>query len=98
MRGHKRLEYCGSYSAVLDDVDISLKHGKLMLQSRLKGGFLTQKTPPGPGFPPFHVGFIGRDRIAMLDPPMKELQGEFLRHPDGGIAWLRWGGRIHSRR
>jgi CubicO group peptidase (beta-lactamase class C family) len=93
-----RLECCGSYSAVLDDVEISLEQGKLMLQSRLKGGFPTQETPPGPAFPPFHVGFIGQDRIAMLDPPMKELQGEFLRHSDGSIAWLRWGGRIHTRK
>jgi hypothetical protein len=92
------LECCGSYSAVLDDVEISLEHGKLMLQSRLKGGFPTQETPPGPAFPPFHIGFIGQDRIAMLDPPMKELQGEFLRYTDGSIAWLRWGGRIHARK
>jgi hypothetical protein len=82
---------------VLDDVEVSLQHGKLMLHSRLKGGFPTQETPPGPAFPPFRIGFIGQDRIAMIDPPMKELQGEFLRHPDGTIAWLRWGGRIHAR-
>jgi CubicO group peptidase (beta-lactamase class C family) len=92
------LECCGSYSAVLDDVEISLEHGKLMLRSQLRGGFPTQETPPGPAFPPFRIGFIGPDRIAMLDPSMKELQGEFLRRPDGTIAWLRWGGRIHARK
>jgi CubicO group peptidase (beta-lactamase class C family) len=92
------LEYCGSYSAVLDDVEISLEHGKLTLHSRLKGGFPTRETPAGPALPPFRIGFIARDRIAMFDPPMKELQGEFLRHPNGAIAWLRWGSRIHARK
>jgi CubicO group peptidase (beta-lactamase class C family) len=92
------LEYCGSYSAVLDDLELSLHDGALMLQSRLKGGFPTQETPAGPTPPPFRIGFIGRDRIAMTEPSMMEAQGEFLRHPDGTIAWLRWGGRIHARR
>lgn len=28
---------------------------------------------------------------------MKEVQGEFLRNPDGKIAFLRWGARLHAR-
>jgi len=28
---------------------------------------------------------------------MKEVQGEYLRRPDGSIEWLRWGFRIHAR-
>ena len=29
--------------------------------------------------------------------PFKDGRGEFLRHPDGSIAWLRFGGRIAAR-
>jgi CubicO group peptidase (beta-lactamase class C family) len=91
-------EYCGLYSATLADLEITLDDGKLMMQPHLKGGFPTQDTPPPRTSPaPFRVGFIGPDLIAMVDPPMHEFRGEFLRAPDGAIAWLRWGARIQRR-
>jgi CubicO group peptidase (beta-lactamase class C family) len=90
-------EYAARYTAAMDDLEVRLVDGKLMLQPRLKGGFPTIDTPPGPQPPPFRIGFIARDRIAMVDPPMKDVEGEFLRAADGSIAWLRWGGRIHAR-
>jgi hypothetical protein len=37
------------------------------------------------------------DRVVALDPPLKGAHGEFLRNPDGSIAWFRWGGRIARR-
>jgi CubicO group peptidase (beta-lactamase class C family) len=93
----RMLEYCGYYSAASGDLELSLEVGRLKVQPRPKGGFPTRETPPGPTPPPFRVGFVGSDRVAMVDPPMKEAQGEFLRGADGTIAWLRWGGRIHAR-
>jgi CubicO group peptidase (beta-lactamase class C family) len=91
-------EYCGKYSAALNDLEVSLDGQKLMVQPHPNGGFPTQDTPPDSAPPPpFRVAFIGRDRIAMVEPPMKEVQGEFLRAPDDSIRWLRWGGRIHRR-
>ncbi|MBV8454331.1 MAG: serine hydrolase [Deltaproteobacteria bacterium] len=92
------LEYCGRYSAALGDLEISLKDGKLTMQPHPRGGFPTQDTPPPRIAPePFRIGFIGSDVIAMIDPPMREIRGEFLRAADGSIAWLRWGARIHRR-
>ena len=91
-------EYCGRYSAALGDLEISLKDGKLTMQPHPRGGFPTQDTPPPRIAPePFRIGFIGSDVIAMIDPPMREIRGEFLRAADGSIAWLRWGARIHRR-
>jgi hypothetical protein len=29
--------------------------------------------------------------------PLKGLTAEFLRNPDGSIAWLRLGGRLYRR-
>ena len=33
----------------------------------------------------------------MVEPPFNDIQGEFIRNPDGSLAWLRWGSRIHAR-
>jgi hypothetical protein len=35
--------------------------------------------------------------VIALDEPFKDSRGEFLRNPDGSIAWLRIGGRVHAR-
>lgn len=90
------LEYCGYCAAASGDLKLSLEVGGLKVQPRPKGGFPTRETPPGPTPPPFRVGFVGSDRVAMVYPPMKEAQGEFLRGADGTIAWLHWGANSRS--
>jgi CubicO group peptidase (beta-lactamase class C family) len=90
-------EYSGRYLAALGDFEIKVDAGKLMAQPLPKGGFPTKDTPAGPPPPPFRIGLVGKDRLAMVEPPIKDIQGEFLRNPDGSIAWLRWGHRIHAR-
>jgi hypothetical protein len=72
------VEYCWRYSAALDDLEISFQDGLLKMRSFPKGGFPTQTTPPGPALPPFQIGFIGPDRIALVDPPLKETQERIL--------------------
>lgn len=91
-------EYSGRYTRSLgEDIELKAEAGKLMAQVYPKGGFPTAGTPPGPTPPPFRLGLIGEDRIAMVEPAMKDIQGEFIKNPDGSIAWLRWGLRIHRR-
>jgi CubicO group peptidase (beta-lactamase class C family) len=91
-------EYSGRYVRLMGgDIEINAEAGKLMVQPHPKGGFPTSDTPPGPTPPPFRIGLIGKDRVAMVEPSFKDIQGEFIRNPDGTIAWLRWGSRIHAR-
>jgi CubicO group peptidase (beta-lactamase class C family) len=91
-------QYSGRYTRSLGgDIELKIEDGKLMMQLHPKGGFPTADTPPGPTPRPFRVGLIGEDRIAMVEPVFKDIQGEFIRSPDGSIAWLRWGARIHAR-
>jgi CubicO group peptidase (beta-lactamase class C family) len=91
-------EYSGRYTRSQGgDIEVKTDVGKLMMQPYPKGGFPTEDTPPGPTPPPFQVGLIGEDRVAMVEPAFKEIQGEFIRNPDGSIAWLRWGVRIFAR-
>ena len=47
--------------------------------------------------PPTRVAFFADDRLLALDPPFTGGRADFVRHPDGRIAWLRWGGRIAAR-
>ena len=90
-------EYAGRYTATLDDIELLPDAGKLMAQEHPKGGFPTRGTVPDPTKPPpFRVGLIAPDRLAGMDPPYKDEQGEFLRNSHGSIAWLRFNGRIHA--
>jgi hypothetical protein len=43
------------------------------------------------------VAFFGEDRIIVLNGPLKGDRAEFLRAPDGGLAWLRFSARIHKK-
>jgi hypothetical protein len=42
------------------------------------------------------VALCAGERLVVRDGLRQGAQGDFLRHPDGRIAWLRFGGRIHA--
>ena len=86
--------YVGAGST--SDFDLSLRDGGLVIQVILKGGFPTKESPPPPAPPPMRMAFFDVDRVVVLDAPMKGARGEFLRNPDGSIAWLRIS-RIRAR-
>jgi len=89
--------YAGSYDAALDRSDLTVQDGALRLQAHPKGGFPTPDSPPGEPPPPTRVAFYAEDKIIALDEPFKGARGEFLRRPDGSIAWFRFGSRVHAR-
>jgi CubicO group peptidase (beta-lactamase class C family) len=88
--------YAGQYDAALDRNELTVQAGNLMLLSHPKGGFPTPDAPPGETPPPTRVAFYAEDKIIALDDPFKGARGEFLRNPDGSIAWFRFGSRVHS--
>lgn len=89
--------YLGRYESVLSDLTLRLVEGRLILEVTPKGGFPFKDSPPAPAPPLAAVAFTGPDRIEVLEGYMKGRRGEFLRHPDGRIAWLR-SSRLHARR
>lgn len=93
----KLVPYVGKYEAAADDLEIYLRDGKLLLQLTPKGGFPTPDSPPTQVPPPVRIAFYGEDRMIILDEPMKDNRGEFLRAADNHIAWLRLHGRVHAR-
>jgi CubicO group peptidase (beta-lactamase class C family) len=90
------LAYTGVYEASADRLEISLQEGGLILKMTPKGGFPTPDSPPTQAPPPMRMALYGEDRVIVLDEPMKDSRGEFLRDEAGRIAWLRLSGRIHS--
>ena len=87
--------YLGSYTSALFDVELTQEDGRLVLAMKGKGGFPKKDSPPMPSPPPVTVAFYAPDRLFVTEGPPGE--AEFLRAPDGTIAWFRVGGRIMSR-
>ncbi len=90
--------FVGRYAAALSDVELTLADGDLLLQSIPKGGFPDPaRSTPAPPSPKVRVAPIADDVLMALDEPFKGGKAEILRHPDGSIGWLRFGGRIARR-
>ncbi len=89
--------YLGRYRAALGDVELQVQNGALQLQAYPKGGFPTRDTPPPPTPPPGPVAIAEGDRLLGTGGALVGLRGEFIRNPDGSIAWLRWGGRVSRK-
>lgn len=89
--------YAGHYAATLTLADLTVRDGVLVLETRDSERIreLMENPPPPP--PPSPVAFFGEDAIVATEGPLKDLTAEFLRNPDGSIAWLRLGGRLYRR-
>jgi len=91
-------EYCGRYvlPPTGDILEFTLSEGGLLMTHTLGDYSSITDTPPE-AMPPMHAGPSARDVFAFTDGPVKGEKGEFLRGPDGRIAWLRFGGRVIAR-
>ena len=87
-------EYLGTYRSPLLDAELATTDGGLQLIITSRGGFPTEDSPPMPSPPPVAVEFYERDRLFVPEGLGAGTEAEFLRGPDGRIAWLRFGGRV----
>jgi CubicO group peptidase (beta-lactamase class C family) len=90
-------EYLGTYTSALQDVELRSENGALTLNVMPKGGFPKKDSPPMPAPPPTPVAFHEPDRLFVPEGPLTGIEAEFLRAPDGSIAWFRVGGRVMKR-
>ena len=90
-------DYTGDYKATLTAAEVSADEGGLLIGRRALGGFPTKDIlpPDTEPLPPVHYGFYDEDHIVGLEAPHEGDLGQFIRDPDGGVAWLRLGSRIH---
>jgi CubicO group peptidase (beta-lactamase class C family) len=95
--GDERLaEYAGRYSSWMSDAELVPRDGGLQVRLLPKRGFPTPDSPLPPPPPPAQMWFYGDDVIVAPDGLWKGTRAEFLRGPDGSLAWLRFGGRVYA--
>lgn len=90
-------EYEGNYELPLTAFELKLEKGYLILHDKPRGGFPTPKSPPLPPSPPMRMAFYDKDKIIVLDEPMKDSMGEFLRDADGNLQYFRLSSRVHKK-
>jgi CubicO group peptidase (beta-lactamase class C family) len=90
-------EYAGRYTSALADVELEPGEGVLVQRTTPKGGFPKRDSPPPPAPPPFELAFYGADLVVVPEGRFRTVRAQFLRGPDGRVAWLRQGGRVHRR-
>jgi CubicO group peptidase (beta-lactamase class C family) len=88
--------YLGRYTARMADLELVQTGDGLELHYVPKGGFPTPDTPPMPPPPPASVRFASEDELFAVDDIWKGERMRILRDEDGGIAWLRAGGRVYK--
>jgi CubicO group peptidase (beta-lactamase class C family) len=86
--------YLGRYEARMADVELVQADEGIELRYIPKGGFPTPETPPMPPPPPATVRFSSEDDLFAVDDTWKGEKMRVLRDADGGIAWMRVGGRV----
>jgi len=89
--------YLGCYQGTSSYIELAYDDDGLMIR------MVPTQAPPGqqdipPAEPAIRAAMIGADRLMILDPPLKNVQGEFLRGADGDIAWMRLSKRIFALR
>ena len=91
-------DYAGVYANPWSDAELHVEGGGLVAHVSYKAGFPTKDTPPIPPLPPIPLAFYGEDRLFATEGTFKGVTGDFVRDKEGGIAWFRWGGRLHAAR
>jgi CubicO group peptidase (beta-lactamase class C family) len=90
-------ELVGTYRSRLGEVELRLEDGRLVLQQRSLGGFPKPDSPPMPSPPPTRVELTAANHLRCIDGPLRDVRAQVLRDAAGGLAWLRFGLRIHRR-
>ncbi len=87
-------ELAGRYLAELSDAELVLADTGLTYRSFSHNRLKVSPPPQDP--PPSRVAFTAEDQFTLLEGPLKDTRGEFLRR-DGAVAWMRVGGRVYRR-
>jgi len=91
-------EYAGIFETAVDRITLTpLGDGRIRVESESLGGFPTKDSPPGPQLPPAEAYFYTPERWYIDGGPLQGTRGHFIRGDDGGVRWLRVGGRLFQR-
>ncbi len=87
-------ELAGRYVAELSDAELEVADTGLVYRSFSHNRLKVSPPPQDP--PPSRVAFTAEDQFTLVDGPLKDTRGEFLRR-DGKVSWMRVGGRVYRR-
>ncbi|MEY2844916.1 MAG: hypothetical protein RL076_462 [Chloroflexota bacterium] len=90
-------EYVGEYDYALAHFRVVANKGGIIIHETPKGGFPKPHVPAGPPIPSVRARMLGDDRFVCIDEPRIGEIGDFVRGPDGKVAFLRIGGRANPR-
>jgi hypothetical protein len=89
--------HAGRYGRSFADVMVTVDNGTLYVQTIGKRGFPNASAPVPPPGPKVRYAFYAADRAIAMEGPQKGARIDFIRNPDGSLAYVRAGGRIHRR-
>jgi CubicO group peptidase (beta-lactamase class C family) len=84
--------FTGRYWAPLSDIELAADGGALVMRLTWKGTVAERPTPPA-----VRLEFTGPDTVAAAAPGDAPAMGDFLRGPDGSVAYFRWGSRARRK-
>jgi len=93
------IPYVGRYAAAAITCEISSREGGLVLlvTYTYQSGPDKRDALPPQSLPPLRIALYDEDKIVVLDDPMKDARGEFLRDVEGRITYLRFRLRVLAR-
>jgi CubicO group peptidase (beta-lactamase class C family) len=86
--------FLGHYDMPKARLELVRRHDSLVALVTLKP--LPGATEPAPDLPPMRLAFTGLDRVIVIDQPWYDMPGEFVRGPDGRVAWFHLGGKTFA--
>jgi CubicO group peptidase (beta-lactamase class C family) len=95
LESERYTEYADRYRAELSDAELELSDTGLVYRAFSHNKLGVEPRPPDP--PPSRVAFTSDAGFTLLDGPLKDTRGEFLRGPDGRVRFMRVGGRVYRR-
>ncbi len=84
--------FIGRYWAPLSDIELAAEDGALVMRLAWKGSVAERPTPP-----PLRLEFTGPDTVVGAGPSDAPPIADFLRGPDGAVAYFRWGSRARRK-
>ena len=90
-------EYEGTYELPLSAFELKVEKGHLVLHDAAARRLPDPRCPASTCRAAHALAFYADDKVIVLDEPMKEALGEFLRGPDGKLKYFRLSSRVHKK-
>lgn len=88
--------FAGSYHREPASMEVEMVGDRLVAVVTSHWGFPDKDKPPTEAYQPFSLARCGPDRLLITDGSAKGRTMDVVRGRDGGIRWIRHGGRLYA--